>query len=300
MDIKETRKRLIAAYKLLSEETTTRHKFESIRSLIQGVNPQIDRALESCSKALKELEKVRKRKLIDLTAKRLPEKTEKQKKRKKVLLLFLKRWKKLKRTVKRVSGEYQKGREGEVEAPTEQVTGLGKSLALAKGPLVVLTTIAVAAVGGFMYLRSSRTPTVAEPVQQSPTVVTEKKIVEESGVEDDSVLSYWVKEGAVDVDAAGAQTIWGIHIHKEDTGIRQRGEDVPAMGAVVTAELRSQSGTTPLSGTVGADGWVRWTEPLPTQETGLYIIEVKGELPWSSTNQLAWENRPLASSRPGP
>ena len=42
----DTRKRLVAAEKLLRGETTTRQKFESVRTLIKGINSKVDRAAD--------------------------------------------------------------------------------------------------------------------------------------------------------------------------------------------------------------------------------------------------------------
>ena len=71
----DTRKRLLAADKLLRGETTTRQKFESARILIKGINPKVDRAVDEVHKVLRRLEQIQDQKLIELTADNLPENT---------------------------------------------------------------------------------------------------------------------------------------------------------------------------------------------------------------------------------
>ena len=57
MDVQDTKTRILAAYKLLTEETTTQEKFESVRTLIKGIHPRVDAHLEKTSQALVHLER---------------------------------------------------------------------------------------------------------------------------------------------------------------------------------------------------------------------------------------------------
>lgn len=308
---KETRKRLIAAYKLLEGDTISRKQFEALRKLVKGVNSDLDEALEKCSKALKKLELVSKKKIIPLSMKAIPEKTEKQKKRKKVLVLFLKRWKKLKRTVKKVGGAYESGESGQAESVGEQAQGLGKQLFLAKGKLAVLTAVAAAVIGGVFYFTSQKTPEVTETsvtqkstqekkmVQVSPPVLeigSDGEVVTSEGEEyDDSALSFVVEEGSY--EKIGDKAKWGIHVHRESDETRATGTHIPAGGAVVSAELRSNSEVFPLTGTVSEfDAWVRWTQSVPQETTELYITDIQGELPWARFDQERWKGKALATS----
>lgn len=143
MDYNQLRKRLEAAEKLLSEESTTRAKFEAARALIKDIDSRLDCTLADCSKALSTVEKIEKKKVIDLAAEALPEDTPQRKKRKKALLLFLGHWRQLQGEVKRVRGELQPESQ---QAPANQsqiISGLGRILALAKGPLGLITLVAI-------------------------------------------------------------------------------------------------------------------------------------------------------------
>ena len=50
MDPLDTKKRIFAAHKLLTEKTTSKQKLESVKALIKGINPRIDTFLENSSK----------------------------------------------------------------------------------------------------------------------------------------------------------------------------------------------------------------------------------------------------------
>lgn len=102
MNSQEVKKRIEAAYTLLSEETTTREKFESIRTLIKGINPQLDKQLARVSGALADVEKLQKGQVIELSAEHLPDRTEEDKRRKRALILLIKSWRQLHSEVERV------------------------------------------------------------------------------------------------------------------------------------------------------------------------------------------------------
>ncbi|MBI4091896.1 MAG: hypothetical protein HY427_01680, partial [Candidatus Levybacteria bacterium] len=141
------REKTRAALDLLIEDTTTLAKFERIRTLISGVNPKIDKALSEISSAVKNLQKFENIETIDLTLEALPEKTDKDKKRKKAILALLSSWKNLRSEVERIQGLYEEaGSDGEISSQ-EHASILGKTIALAKGPLGFVTIAAVAIIG---------------------------------------------------------------------------------------------------------------------------------------------------------
>ncbi len=142
----DTKSRLKAARELLRADTTTSEKLEEIEKLLHGINPKIDKTLLSAAAVLKKIEQVQEQAVIELTAERLPEKTEKQKKRKKYLLLFLKYWDDLKDEVERVRTELQ-------SSDSNVVKG-GKIAGLAKGPLGAITAVAAVIAGGLVLLNS--------------------------------------------------------------------------------------------------------------------------------------------------
>lgn len=149
----DTRKRLLAAEKLLRGNTTTIAKFNSLRKLIKGINPKLDQALSSASKALAKVEQVKKKKVIKLVADALPEKTKRQKKRKKALLLFLKYYKQLKSEVKRVQ-KLLKSQSGQQSSLADKTLATSKIAALAKGPLGTITIAATIIAAGLIALKS--------------------------------------------------------------------------------------------------------------------------------------------------
>lgn len=170
MENKDIKTRILAANKLLTEETTTREKFEAIRALIKGINPRLDKTLEASSKALSDLEKVQKGDFVQLSAEALPEETEEEKKRKRAILLFIKSWKDLQSEVERVRMEL--GKEG--QTPAEQVSSMARIISLVKGPFGIITIAAVVIVGVSLFLSSPKnlpsrvSPTQTPSVQKSP------------------------------------------------------------------------------------------------------------------------------------
>lgn len=145
IDRQEQRKRLAAAQDLLNVNSTTKAKFEAIRSLIHGISPKLDKLLEISSKQIGQIEKIQSGEVIHLVAEELPEHTEEHKKRKKLLLLFIRSWKNLDSEVKRVQAEFNNVHHHKGATQSKLAAGTRLLLA-AKGPLGFITIIAVAAV----------------------------------------------------------------------------------------------------------------------------------------------------------
>ncbi len=144
MHYNEVKKRIDAAYSLLRETSTTKEKFESIRTLLHGINPKIDEKLTLCSKELTKIDQIKKGAVIELIADNIPENTEEQKRRKRYLLLFIKWWNDLKSEVKRVQAEFEKSKhKGQ---SSHSVSAMGKIFSFAKGPLGIITIAAVGVV----------------------------------------------------------------------------------------------------------------------------------------------------------
>lgn len=146
-DPKTNKEKIDAAMQLLLEETTTVSKFEKIRTLLKGINPKLDRALESCSKGIKTLKKIQAGDVIELAAANLPENTPQQKKRKKYLLLFLSSWKNLKSEVARVQKLYKEQSADGKTTTKEHLATAGKLISSTKGPFGLITALAVVIVG---------------------------------------------------------------------------------------------------------------------------------------------------------
>ena len=138
MDSKEASKRMFAAYSLLAEPTTTREKFNHISTLIRGLHPHVDTALEKSHHALSTITNIHDGDVITLSAEHLPENTEEEKRRKKYLLLFIRSWKDLQSEVGRVSAEMNNS-----QPNATQGSSWWRIIKKAKGPLGVITVIAV-------------------------------------------------------------------------------------------------------------------------------------------------------------
>jgi hypothetical protein len=151
MDSKDLQNRIEEAYKLLTQPTTNRVKFESIRTLIKGVNPKIDEALKNVSRALSDFSKLEKGKVIELTAEYLPENTEEEKKRKKRILILISHWKNLTSEVERIKKDLSQN-------PEKPLKNTVKIIKYAKGPFGIITIFAVLVVAGFSFLNIQKTP----------------------------------------------------------------------------------------------------------------------------------------------
>lgn len=171
MNISDTKQRYLEAYKLLSEESTNLDKFESIRKLIFGLNPKVDKILNSCSETLSKIEKLQKGEVIELTAEGLPEDTEEEKKRKRTTLLFIRSWKGLQSEVERVKSELESG-DGQ-ESLEQKVQSGTKIVSFAKGPFGIITILATIMVGIFIIVNSQSQAPQTIP-QATPAEVKSK------------------------------------------------------------------------------------------------------------------------------
>src|SRR3989344_6169874 len=106
MKYQDVEKRLLAAQQILSSGSVDRPTFDSLRGLLRGINPKIDKTLDLASKALTHAEQLYAGDIIDFTVAGLPALSERDKKRKKGLLLFFKFWDELKAEVGRVQAEF--------------------------------------------------------------------------------------------------------------------------------------------------------------------------------------------------
>src|SRR3989344_4557189 len=138
-------KRFIAAQALLLEPTTSREKFELIRTLVKGANPQLDNVLDRCAKELSTFDKFLAGDVVSFSAENLPENTEEEKKRKKALVFFIGSWNTLKKEVARVQKELAAAESAETggESPPTGGTHWRRIFNFAKGPFGLITIAAV-------------------------------------------------------------------------------------------------------------------------------------------------------------
>lgn len=144
MTRKEKAKKLLAAGELLSGETTTKEKLAAIQHLIKGIDPELEKKYKKCVELLNSLgEAIKATDVIELAAEKLPGNTPEQKKRKKVLLLFITAFKDLRSEVNRLHREMERSEVGERSSKVSRMASMGRVLAFAKGPLGIVTIAAV-------------------------------------------------------------------------------------------------------------------------------------------------------------
>jgi len=131
--------KLQAAQKLLMEPTTTREKISAACALLHGIHSRLDGVVAECQKHLSHIDKIEQGDIVGLSAEHLPEHSEEEKKRKRALLLLLNTWRQLKSEVERVQAEF----ENMQTQGSGSVSTFGKIFGFAKGPLGILTILAV-------------------------------------------------------------------------------------------------------------------------------------------------------------
>lgn len=184
MDLQDTKARIETAYKLLTSDTTSKEKFESIRMLIKGLNPKIDTLLENTSKLLSDIEKFQKGDIIILSAQSLPQNSEEEKNRKKKLLLLINSWRNLTSEVKRISLELEHMKSTDTNNKTtsvEKIESIGRIATSAKGPFGLITLGAIIIVGVSLFIAGNNTPiqtkTEVLPAQTNQTKVSKIQVI---------------------------------------------------------------------------------------------------------------------------
>ena len=163
---KDANERINAALQLLTGSELSISTFESIRKLIKGLHPELDKKLQVCSEALDKLQKIENADILTLSAEHLPEETEKQKKRKKALIFFIESIKDLKSEIKRVQGEF-----GSQSTTSSQLMSWGRIIKFAKGP-VGLVTLAAIIVVVVMPKSHTQSATPASSPKQAVQIIT--------------------------------------------------------------------------------------------------------------------------------
>ncbi len=166
---KEYRSQLEAAYILLEGDSTSLEKFEKIKSLISGINPDLDKKLAAATSSLNHLKALWNTDVIHFASHSLPATTPKEKKRKKALLLFIASWKSLKSEFMRIQGYY----ETSTVNPASTTAVVVKTGLFAKGPFGLITLAAIAVVGVGLLLRQATTTVTIENSGCPPLTVPE-------------------------------------------------------------------------------------------------------------------------------
>lgn len=180
MKYSELSRKFAFAQKIFTDSSTTPDKIRSLTGLLHGIHPKIDTALKEVNRSLSTLEKIDKTQVIELTAEALPETTPQERQRKKALLLLLRWWNELKGEVTRIEKEMIDS-DGKVNLKTANYGGI---IAATKGPLAVITIIAI----GLVFLKSTSVEVKItnsgcaplEPVAQIPNFIPGFKLPIES------------------------------------------------------------------------------------------------------------------------
>jgi hypothetical protein len=108
--------------------------------MIKGIRPELDELLEKCEGEVATVENLFQGDVLSLAADKLPEVTDEDKKRKRLLVLFLENWNKLQSEVTRVSNELAAANTGDKSQKQNHWANIFKHAA---GPLGLVTVIAV-------------------------------------------------------------------------------------------------------------------------------------------------------------
>lgn len=150
---KQLRAQLEAACVLMEGDTTTLEKIEKLKVLLSGINPTLDSKLDSIFKAYGHLKSSLQGDVIHLSLQGLPESSPAEKKRKKLLAIFITSWKSLKSEVARVQGYYDN-----VQSGAGSTAGsIAKTGLFAKGPFGLITGVAIVVVGVGLLLKQATT-----------------------------------------------------------------------------------------------------------------------------------------------
>lgn len=173
MDYKKIEKRLLAANVILSGDSLDRTAFASLKTLLSGIHPKIDTSLSAADKAFFHIDSIQKGDVISLTVDAIPAHTPEEKKRKKLILLFLKYWRDLGSEVARVEKEMS-----EAKQHGDSGSAMAKLMATAKGPLGVITLIAA----GIVTLKASEVSVRIRNINCQPITPTTKFAVKLPGL----------------------------------------------------------------------------------------------------------------------
>lgn len=159
------KQKIEALLKLLDGDSTTFDKLESSLTLLKGINSTVDEKIDQTLLYLKNLRNLQEGDVIELTVENLPEKDEKDKKRKRAILFLLKSTRELRSEIERVGREWDSQKRGE-QSSSES---LSKILAFAKGPFGVITLAAVFAAAGLLFLNNGKGQTQLSVASALPT-----------------------------------------------------------------------------------------------------------------------------------
>lgn len=113
--------------------------------------------------------------------------------------------------------------------------------------------------------------------------------------------AFWIGETRLSVNRPANKYTWTIRIVRGRAKVvyRKVDQELPAAGAKVQAELRSEGVVQPLEGVVGADGVVAWMTERPRYESGLFVLAITGDdASWSAEDVKEYQSKPVLSFQP--
>lgn len=144
----EFKSKIVALFRILSEESTSFEKLENALFLVHGIDPRIEAVLSKTERSLSELRSVWDGDMLSLSAEFLPEETEKDKKRKKKLLFLIADIHNLEKELDRVSKSFKESN----HSTKSNISIVSKLFYSAKGPFGLITLAAVIIViGGLIF-----------------------------------------------------------------------------------------------------------------------------------------------------
>lgn len=137
--LEDIQQKIKAAQNLLTGASPSLATLQSLQTLVRGAHPKIDEILMVLTKHLSDWQRLGGGQIVEVSAEHLPEGTEEEKERKRIILLVLRNWNELKGEIDRVAQELGQNK---INSWTRIAAG-------AKGPLGLVTLIAVFAVVGY-------------------------------------------------------------------------------------------------------------------------------------------------------
>ncbi len=144
MDAKTVQKRILAAQELLQKGTLDASTLPTLKTLLYDIHPRLNIAMDTAVKAGSKITHLQKGEVISLALDSIPDLTPQDKKRKKIILLFLGYWNTLKSEVARVEKEI--GTDFSTKSFADKAGSAWNILGAAKGPLGLITLVAVGVV----------------------------------------------------------------------------------------------------------------------------------------------------------
>ena len=148
---KKANAKLLALEALFDGDINAIQKLKAAARLAKGINSTLDKSLDQLFELEMKIQEIKKGKLGSIVADKLPEENEKQKKYKKLVVLYFSRRKQLKAETDRVRKELTKDYPKLQNQSAQQTMRASRIMRAAKGPLGLVTLVAA----GLVWLQMS-------------------------------------------------------------------------------------------------------------------------------------------------